>query len=568
MQPYYKLINKNAPKPPQHSIKHEYQEQISTPAKTEKVSTKSTSLKKNIISSGSKETYTIDTDLYKATISSEGGGTIKSFILKNYEMRKGGDTTLVQLINDNEKSPLLIRYISIDGDTVELNQNFKLNYVSKSSERKDYFTVSGDDSITMSFVLRNKNAVVAKKIFKFYGNKYTIGLDTDLSALQNNSAADFYELSWNGGLSYTESFLKDDIYYSKAYAYSGGEFENFNIKSGKKKQSRSVGKTRWTAIRTKYFAASFISENLGVGYKLTGTGIPINGSEFQKIFTMHLMLPLNSPSHTTVFIGPLEYSIIKGLSFHLEHIMTFGFKLIKPISKGILWTFIKLKTLIPNYGWVLIIFSILVKIVLSPFTNKSTRSMKEMQNLQPKIAALKEKYKNDPQKINAATMKLYKEHGVNPMGGCLPLLLQMPILFALFTIFRSTIELRHAPFILWITDLSAPDTILTLPFKIPIYGQNVNVLPLIMAFTTLLQQKFSTATASNNPQQKMMMYFMPIMMFFLFNQFPSGLNLYYTLFNILSVLQQNFLTPKPKPKKVKKSAFQTFRQIQAKAKKK
>ena len=567
MQPYYKLMNKNAPQAPKQVIKHEATEEIAPPS-TDKLPTKSTSPQKNIISSGPKETYTIDTELYKATISSEGGGTIKSFILKNYEMRKGGDTTLVQLINDNGKSPLLIRYISIDGDTVELNQNFKLNYVSKSSEIKDSFSISGDDSITMSFVLRNQNSVVAKKIFKFYGNKYTIGLDTDLTGLQNNSAANFYELSWNGGLLYTESFLKDDIFYSKAYAYSGGEFENLNVKSGKKKQSRSMGSTRWTAIRTKYFAASFIPENPGIGYKLSGTGIPIQGNEFQKIFTMHLLLPLNSPSHTTIFIGPLDYSIIKGLSVNLEHIMTFGFKLIQPISKGILWTFIKLNTLIPNYGWVLIIFSILVKAVLSPLTNKSTRSMKEMQNLQPKIAALKEKYQNDPQKINAATMKLYKEHGVNPMGGCLPLLIQMPILIALFTVFRSTIELRHAPFILWITDLSAPDTIFTLPFKIPIYGQNVNVLPLIMALTTVLQQKFTTAAASNNPQQKMMMYFMPIMMFFLFNQFPSGLNLYYTLFNILSMIQQKFLQPKPKPKKVKKSAFQTFRQIQSKAKRK
>ena len=483
-------------------------------------------------------------------------------------MRKDGDTTLVQLINGNRKPPLLISYISIDGDSIELNQNFKLDYVGMEPVSKGCFSVSGDNSITMSFVLTNQNSVLVKKTFIFHGNKYTIDLETDLTGIQDDLATNFYELSWDGGLSYTESFLKDDIYYSKAYAYSGGEFENLNIKSGKKGQSKSEGSTRWTAIRTKYFAASFIPENPGLGYKLTGEGIPLNEKEFQKIFAMHLMLPKNSPSNTTIFIGPLEYSIIKGLSVHLEHIMTFGFKLIQPISKGILWTFIKLNTLIPNYGWVLIIFSILVKIVLSPLTNKSTRSMKEMQNLKPKIDALKEKYQKDPQKINAATMKLYKEHGVNPMGGCLPLLLQMPIFIALFSIFRSTIELRHAPFILWITDLSAPDTIFTLPFTIPIYGQYVNVLPLIMALTTILQQKLTTATASGNPQQKMMMYFMPVMMFFIFNQFPSGLNLYYTLFNILSILQQKFLPPKSKPKKVKKTAIQKFRELQSKAKRK
>lgn len=565
MQPYFKLINKNVQQEPQQAIKHEAKEETA-----KLITEKQPALTKRApIDTGAIRIYTIETDLYKATISSEGGGTIKSFTLKNYEMRKDGDTTLVQLINGNRKSPLLISYISIDGDSIELNQNFKLDYVGMEPVSKDYFSVSGDNSITMSFVLTNQNSVLVKKTFIFHGNKYTIDLETDLTGIQDDLAPNFYELSWDGGLSYTESFLKDDIYYSKAYAYSGGEFENLNIKKpGKKGQSKSVGSTRWTAIRTKYFAASFIPENPGEGYKLTGEGIPLNEKEFQKIFTMHLMLPLNSPSNTTIFIGPLEYSIVKGLSVHLEHIMTFGFKLIQPISKGILWTFIKLNTLIPNYGWVLIIFSILVKIVLSPLTNKSTRSMKEMQNLKPKIDALKDKYQNDPQKINTATMKLYKEHGVNPMGGCLPLLLQMPIFIALFSIFRSTIELRHAPFILWITDLSAPDTIFTLPFTIPIYGQYVNVLPLIMALTTILQQRLTTATASGNPQQKMMMYFMPVMMFFIFNQFPSGLNLYYTLFNILSILQQKFLPPKPKPKKVKKTALQKFRELQSKSKRK
>ena len=164
-------------------------------------------------------------------------------------------------------------------------------------------------------------------------------------------------------------------------------------------------------------------------------------------------------------------------------------------------------------------------------------------------------------------MKLYKEHGVNPMGGCLPLLLQMPILIALFTVFRTTIELRHAPFIWWITDLSAPDTIFTLPFTIPIYGQYVNVLPVIMALSTILQQKLS-GTTSTNPQQKMMMYMMPIMFFFMFNQFPSGLNLYYTLFNLLTVAQQKLIPAKSKPKKQRTSTLETLRKIQSKTKRK
>jgi len=140
-------------------------------------------------------------------------------------------------------------------------------------------------------------------------------------------------------------------------------------------------------------------------------------------------------------------------------------------------------------------------------------------------------------------MKLFKEHGVNPLGGCLPVLLQMPLLFALFRVFRSTIELRGAPFVWWIKDLSSPDTILQLPFTIPIYGDHVAVLPIIMGITMFIQQKMMPTQASG--QQKFMSYFMTGFFLLLFNQFPSGLNLYYTLFNVLTILQQKLLTPAP-----------------------
>jgi len=321
-----------------------------------------------------------------------------------------------------------------------------------------------------------------------------------------------------------------------------------------------VGATYWTAIKTKYFVAALIPHQPAEGYRLTGLGVPLQGKDFQKIFNMYLTLNASSENAVKIYLGPLDYSIIKGLAPNFEHFMNFGFSLIRPISKGILWLFTKMHLFIPNYCWVLIIFSVLLKIVLTPLTNSSTRSMKEMQNIQPQLNALQEKYASDPQRLNNERLKLMREHGVNPMGGCLPLLLQMPILWALFIVFRTTIELRQAPFILWITDLSAPDTIFTLPFSIPIYGSQVNVLPFIMAISQLVQQKISGA--SGGKQQKVMMYFMTIFFFFLFNQFPSGLNLYYTLYNILSIIKQKYFPPKPKPKKPRKTNSQRLRQYQ------
>ncbi|MBC8278135.1 MAG: membrane protein insertase YidC, partial [FCB group bacterium] len=214
-----------------------------------------------------------------------------------------------------------------------------------------------------------------------------------------------------------------------------------------------------------------------------------------------------------------------------------GVSIIKPFSKFILWSFKLLHTIIPNYGVVIVVFSILIKIVLWPLTHKSYVSMKKMSNLQPYMKEIKEKYKGDPQKMQKETAKLYKEHNVNPMGGCLPMILQMPLLYGLFIVFRSTIELRGAPFMWWIKDLSLPDTIIELGFTIPMYGNQISVLPLVMGVSTFFQSK-QTMT---DPNQKMMLYFMPIFLTLLFNNFPSGLTLYYTLFNLLSVVQQRMI---------------------------
>ncbi|MBT7617641.1 MAG: membrane protein insertase YidC, partial [Calditrichaeota bacterium] len=193
-----------------------------------------------------------------------------------------------------------------------------------------------------------------------------------------------------------------------------------------------------------------------------------------------------------------------------------------------------------NYGICIIIFSILVKLVIWPLTRKSYQSMAAMGKLKPEMDALRAKYKDDAQKLNKEIMALYKTNKVNPMGGCLPMLLQMPLLYALFIVFRATIEFRGAPFMLWINDLSRPDIVMELPFSLPLYGAHIALLPLVMGITSFLQSK-STIT---DPNQKMMVYGMPIFMTLIFNQFPSGLTLYYTLFNVWTLVQQK-ITPAP-----------------------
>ena len=164
--------------------------------------------------------------------------------------------------------------------------------------------------------------------------------------------------------------------------------------------------------------------------------------------------------------------------------------------------------------------------------------MREMSKVQPLMNELREKYKNEPQRLNREMMKLYKEHNINPLGGCIPMLLQMPLLVALFIVFRSTIQLRGAMFIPgWINDLSTPDTLAFLPFSLPLYGNQFNLLPILMAGTMIFQSKMTM----KDPKQKAMVYLMPIFMLLIFNQFPSGLNLYYTLFNLWTIIQQKFI---------------------------
>jgi len=247
-----------------------------------------------------------------------------------------------------------------------------------------------------------------------------------------------------------------------------------------------------------------------------------------------------------LYLGPVQYDTLKSYNANYDAIYDFGsffgLKFItRPIAEYILQPlFSLLHSVIPNYGIVIILFSILIKLALSPLTKQSFKSMGRMSQLQPKIAELKEKHKGDQQKIQKETMKLYSTYGVNPAGGCLPMLLQMPILFALFAFFRVAIEIRHESF-LWIKDLASPDYVFSLPFTIPFINiDQVTILAPLLGLTMFFQQKMTM----KDPSQKAMVYMMPIMMTFMFMGFSSGLNLYYMMFNLLSIGQQYFINQK------------------------
>ena len=529
----------------------------------------------------------VETDNYFARINPKGA-VVSSWKLKKFDYN-GNEK--VQLIQDEGYGNLGIFFIN-DEDTI-----YTYDSIFKPEKTKIQFK-NGQLSDSIRFVLDLGDNQKLIKTFKFYKDEYIIDLNVKIENLANQFDNNQYYLSWNSGLAYTEldysNFIsKEDITSSKAQVFMGESKENLNLPNKPFQQnmkSNISGTVDWAAIRTKYFAMIILPEyDENIEPILSGTTQPLYDNEsigkivkgadrlqIEKLktnlkdrvkknysVTLKRTIPLSKLDLVSqkyrVYIGPLDYFIIKDYHPTLSKIMDFGMSVIRPFAKLVLKAFIFLHSFIPNYGIVLIVFSILIKIMVYPLTKKSYVSMQKMQTLQPRMTELKEKYGKDPQRMNKETMKLYKESGVNPLSGCLPTLLQMPLLWAIFIVFRNTIELRDAAFMWWIKDLSAPDTIFQLPFSIPFYGDLVNILPIFMGVTMFLQQKMTM----KDPKQKAMVYFMPIFLTLIFNSFPSGLNLYYALFNLFSIIQQKW-TPKKDPQE--ELAEQTVKKAKGKNK--
>jgi YidC/Oxa1 family membrane protein insertase len=478
---------------------------------------------------------TIENNLYRATVSSINGGTFTSFVIKNYYKP---DSIQVDLLSGLKNDNLLFFIEDLDGKPINVKRSWKLE--------TEYIPKFLNDEHTLVYSLVVMGEKITKKL-TFSPDTYALQIEIDCSKIRNTIFRDL-EVGWFGGLAPTEEDVVGDQTYFKSYVFQGGELESQKVKLGESEEQSFNGPANWVAVRTKYFVSAFIPENPSSVEKTILT------SDFQKNerYNVSFVVESGRKSVFTLYLGPLEYDQIKALSVDLDNVMDFGWSFIRPISKGVLYSLKEIHKFVPNYGFVLIIFSFLVKLIVYPLTKKSYQSTAAMQTIQPEISALRDKYKSNPQKLNQATMQLYKEKGVNPLGGCLPMLLQMPLLFALFQVFRTTIELRAEPFVWWIKDLSAPDTIIHLPFTVPIYGNQISVLPILMVVSMFIQQRMMSPGAQQ-PQQKTMQYFMTGFFFLMFNSFPSGLNLYYTLFNVLTILQQKLVpnTPAP-PTKTKK----------------
>lgn len=501
---------------------------------------------------------TIENDLVKMEISTRGAN-IKKYYLKKFHNWYSADAkddttenfynTHVQLINYSKGNALNLAFVSSDGKAIN-TKDLDFN----SDQNQGYYKISGEDSLVFTFTYSVDDNKEIKKIFTFHGDKYSIDTKIQLVGMNNLVSNNAYDLVWGSGIRFVEENSADEATYSDASVYYGGEQVIVDDpKDGEKIQKEFNGRVDWAAVRNKYFAAIIVPKNPVEmdGAYIEGQTEKIAPDGMKEYYSARINVPFKNTAFEehdfTVYIGPVDYDILKAYGKNLEAVVDFGSFfglkfLVRPIAEYVLLPLFNfLHNFIPNYGFVIVVFSLIIKLVLYPLTKQSFQSMKKMQMLQPKIAELKEKYPDDKEKVSKETMKLYSTYGVNPAGGCLPMVLQMPIFIALWGLFKTAIELRQQPFILWIHDLSSPDIILNLGVKLPLFGiSEISGLAILMGVTTFFQQKMSV----KDPNQKALVYVMPVMLTLMFMSFPSGLNLYYFLFNLFSIVQQYYINNK------------------------
>jgi len=458
---------------------------------------------------------------FEAVLTSQGAA-LSGYRLLDYMDPKGQP---VQMIPAGGRA--LTMDLSVAGHTVDLSE-----VVFETGQEFD-------GSIT--YQARLAGGVVVQKTYGLLENAPGLSLKIKITAPENVYLSSKYNLSWGCGLNSTEKNILFDHREFAALAMLGKDLVADNLtKLAKNKELPVIeGDIAYCGVRTKYFVAALIPKSR------KGASVQ-QGLKGQDQLTTSLGLPLaaSTEDEISVYLGPIDHAMLAKVDPSLDKIADTGWKWIQPISRGILWFLRSLHNFIPNYGMVIIIFSVLMKLVFFPLTYTGMRSMKKMQHLQPHLKKVQDQYKNDPGKLNQETMALYKKHGVNPFSGCLPLVLQMPVFFALYSVLVNTIELRQAPFMMWIKDLSLPDSIVSFGGKLPFVGwESLSLLPILMGVAMFFQQKMTTV----DPKQKMMVYMMPVFMVFIFMSLPAGLNLYWLVNNILSIGEQYLIHIRTKP---------------------
>jgi len=488
---------------------------------------------------GTERDVVVETPLYRAVFTTRGAA-LKSFQLKQYKTESANSEdiydTFMRLIGQGKPKPAggpkLIELVHVsEGMPRPLSVSFPDSTVNIPGD--GFYEVDGilldmikgGESRRLTFTQSYPGEMKVEKTFTFHPDKFSFELEVRVHNLGS------VPLNQNGSLTwyqYVDPAAPVDSYgHDGPVSYIAKSIDRPEV--AKMDADKTFGPdVSWGGFESKYFIASLIPQNPSLtSFRMT--------KDSSNLVAVGLKGPKNTipPGQPglfnyTLYLGPKDYDILKTQNIGLENAIDFG-DWLKWLAIPLLVSLKFLYGYVGNYGIAIIILTILIKLIFWPLGNKSYKSMKEMQKLQPLMAALREKYKNDKARLSQESMALYKAHKVNPMGGCLPMIVQIPVFFGLYKALLYAIELRHSPLFWWIQDLSAKD---------PYY-----ITPIIMGATMFIQQKMTPTGA--DPMQAKIMLFMPIIFTFMFLNFPSGLVIYWLFNNIISIGQQVYINKQP-----------------------
>ena len=480
--------------------------------------------------SGSEKTFTIETEKAKYNFSSKGGA-IESVELKEYKTHTKEPLILFDKSSNRQQLQIGTTTGIVDLGTLNFN-------TSQNSQ-----VLQSGDSVMIQFVATLADGSNVQQTYTIYNDRYDLEYGIKLNGLENKVLSNEMTIVWEDNMKRFEHNLDDARNKATLRYYTLAE-DSDNLKAiSNEPQQESVGEgIKWASFSQHFFNAGIIAD------KGFSSGIfastPVADTSHVELGKMELKVPMSdlyAGANFRYYYGPNKYNVLKKVTDNYEDNVYMGYKLVSWVNKLIIvQLFSFLERFFSNYGIIIIIIVLVIKGALFPLSRKSYLSMAKMKVLKPELDALKEKTGGDMQAMQQEQMKLYREMGVNPISGCVPLLLQMPFLFAMFFFFPNSIELRGESF-LWAHDLSTYDVLINLPFTIPFYGSHVSGFTLLMTLSTLAITWSNNQVSSVQGPMKNIGYFMPIIFMFVLNSYSAGLSFYYFVSNLVTFGQQTLI---------------------------
>ena len=472
---------------------------------------------------GEEKEVLLENDVVKITLSNKGG-SIQEVLLKNYVSWEKEPLFLL------DSAQTSLNY-SLDTRLGPINLN-ELFFVSSVSTED----VEGVKQQTVTFTASSPSGQLVQK-YTLKDGEYTLGKSFEIQGLQGIVTAKALKIDWKDEIKSQEKDLAESRRKTQVnYFLADGTYENLGL-SDDPEEAVAAGPVKWVGFSQRFFTAGIIADSVFQEVNLSQS-TPTDSSLVRSM-SASLSLPiLEGQANLTYYFGPDQYKTLKGVTPGFEENVDMGYFFVSWVNKYIVvHLFEFLEKYFNSYGIIIILIVLLIKLALSPLTYKSYIGMAKMRVIKPEIDELKEKYGDDPTKMQQEQMKLFSQLGVSPLSGCLPLLLQMPFLFAMFFFFPNAIELRQESF-WWAEDLSTYDEFIKLPFTIPFYGAHVSLFTLLMTISQVLYAHFNNQLTTATGPMKNLGYIMPVMFMFVLNSYPAGLSFYYFVSNIFTFGQQ------------------------------